>query len=162
MSDEMSWTDKARRMAEFHSEALEFIERAGQHLPVSHADAPAVSRLWLEAEELDDFICGLLEEMNAELLDGSASVDTTRGASPRIGAMDQHYAAYDCAWSLLWDEGRSVSMILSIDSQTMTCEARVTGTKSGRARGMGFPVSERELKDALTDAYVAEAFAELE
>ena len=114
MSEELFWLEKAKKMVSYRQEALDFIDRAGEQLPVNPTDAPALSRLWVEADQLDEMICSLLDEMNAYLIEGKGDLDTTRGASVRPYASDQESLVYECAWSLFWDDVKAVSVNLAI------------------------------------------------
>ena len=87
-SEDMSWIERARRMAEYHPDALDFIRRASAHFPVAAHHVQLLLRLWVEADTLDALILPLLDEMNTELLCGQGELETTRGrlhAAVRVG-----------------------------------------------------------------------------
>jgi hypothetical protein len=157
MSEKLSWIERAEKLVKYHDEAFDFVRRASEQLPVFPEDAHAVARLWVEVEQLDSLVCGLLDEMNTGLLNGKADMDTTRGASMRTGMMDDQYVAYECSWMLLWERGFGVAVNLAIDPRSRAWEANVQSLKSRGSQSIRFPLSEIELKDALVDAYVSEA-----
>ncbi len=157
MSSESSWTDRAKKLVAYHRDALDFIRRAGDQLPVSQDDALALGRLWVEADGLDELVCTLLDQLNNDLLNGEAEFDTTRGASLRRSRLDdQETLFFDCAWSLKW-EGCSVVVNLSVDAKTSLYEAQVAAGSAKEMHPVSHPISESALKAALVSAYVAEA-----
>ncbi len=161
-SQQISWTERARRMVAYHAEALDFINRASEHYPVSAADVEALMRLWVEADNLDDMILPLLDELNTELIGGGGELDTTRGVSMRPSALsgltdsDAAIVVYECAWSLTWANTRGVSVNLAIDADGVFY-ANVTGAASRREERTGYPLTTAGLQDALIAVYVAEA-----
>lgn len=157
MSEDISWIDRAKQLVSYHKEALDFIERAGEQLPAHPGHAGILSRLWVESDGLDDTICSLLHELNSHLLEEQATMDTTRGASMRPTIMDEQSLFYECSWNLLWDdEARGISVNLAIDASTNLFEAHVRSIGASETFGTRFPLSESNLKEALTDAYVSE------
>lgn len=156
MREEPPWLERARRLVAYHQEALDFVRRVGQQLPVGATDAGMVARLWLEAEELDNLVCALLDEMNTGLLEGKGELDATRGASLRPSASGEESVFYDCVWSLLWGDGRGISVNLAVNSRSGDYEASVRSVEARKVQRIGFPIAEAELKDTLIDAYVAE------
>jgi arylformamidase len=156
MSEETPWVEQARRLVAYHQEALDFVSRVGQQLPVSAADAALVGRLWLEADGLDNLVCALLDEMNTGLLEGKGALDATRGASLGPSASSEEAVFYDCVWALLWGDGRGVSVNLAVNSGSRDYEVSVRSIQAKEVQRIGFPVAEAELKGALIDAYVAE------
>ena len=159
MSEESSWIERAKSQVAYHKQAVAFLERVGRHFPVGPSDTGLVSRLWVEADQLDDLVCGLLEEMNTGLLDRRGTIDTTRGASPCSATSVDDGVAYECSWSLLWGNGPGVSVCLATDTISAGYRVRVRALQDSEAEAVRFPVREAELKDALTAAYVAEATA---
>ena len=157
MSSETSWTDRAKKLVAHHRDAQDFIRRAADQLPVSQDDALALSRLWMEADALDELVCTLLDQLNNDLLEGEAEFDTTRGASVRRSRLDQQETLfYDCTWSLTW-EGCSVVVNLSVEAKTSLYEAQVAAGSANEVHPVSHPISESALKAALVSAYVAEA-----
>ena len=156
MSSEHSWTEKAKKLVEYHREAQDFIRRAGDQLPVSQDDAPALGRLWVEADQLDELIGTLLGQLNSDLLGDAAEFDTTRGASVRRSRLvDQETLFFECTWSLTWED-RSVVVNLSVDAKTSLYEAHVAAGSAREVHPISHPMSESALKAALVSAYVAE------
>ena len=158
MSEELCWIDRARTLVGYHQEALEFIARAAEQLPAaSPADALAVGRLWLEADMLDHLVCGLLEEMNTGLIEGRGELDATRGVAPHPHSLDDQGLVYECSWSLLWGDGQGVSVRLAIDPLSEKFQASAAALKTPVTLDLSFPLTQPDLTDALTRAYVAEA-----
>ncbi len=153
MTDSSSWLDRAKRLLEYRREAAEFLDRVGQQLPVSPSDAASVSLLWAEADELDAMVCGLLNEMNAGLMDGRAELDTTRGAIPA----GTDGVTYECCWALAWSDGLGLSVRLSTDPRYSTLELLVRSARSAEERPVPYPTAEGDFKLALAQAYAAEA-----
>ena len=67
-TEDLSWTDKARRMVNYYSEASAFIRRASKSFPVTREDTLLLLQLWIEADDLDSLILPILSELNSELL----------------------------------------------------------------------------------------------
>lgn len=157
MTNEFSWLDRAKRLIEYHPDALDFIRRAGEQLPVSPGEAGLVSRLWSESDMLDGLICNLLEEMNVSLRQAQGEVDTTRGVAVRATGLSEESIFYECSWSLLWDDGDGISVNLAIEPGTDRFDAEVRAIGASEIVKLRYPFTESDLKDALTTAYVAEA-----
>ncbi len=153
MRDSSSWLEGAKRLVTYRREAAEFLERVGQQLPVSPSDAASVSLLWEAADELDAMVCGLLNEMNAGLIDGRAELDTTRGAIPA----GTDGVTYECCWTLAWNAGLGLSVRLSTDPRHSTLELLVRSARSAEERRVPYPTTEDDFKLALAQAYAAEA-----
>ncbi len=157
----LSWIERARRMVEYHPDALEFIQRASEHFPAKPAHIQLVLRLWIEADTLDSLILPLLNELNAELVDGQGELDTTRGVSTRHSAFetfdnaDAYEVVYECAWSLHYEPNRSVSVILSVDEYGVF-HAQGRGGASTHESRVGYPITINALQDAIVEIYVAE------
>ena len=159
--NELTWIERARRLAEYHAEAADFVRRVGQSLPASPADARAVRELWTEADRLDAMVCSLLDELNRELLGGSGEIDATRGADIRPMTFEEEALFYECSWLLELGHGRCVKVDLAVEPRTMFFDANVHAVNSDEKINLPHPISEYELKDGLVDAYVAEVtFAE--
>ncbi|MCI0795954.1 MAG: hypothetical protein J4N99_03990 [Chloroflexi bacterium] len=157
MADSGAWLDRARQLVDYHREALDFINRVSGQFPVNDSHAGHLSRLWVEADGLDQMVCSLLEDVNTHLIDGSGQVETTRGAAVRPSLLADEALLFECAWSLTWGEGKAVSLALAIDAATGIFEAQASGGSSGTTQAIRFPILESALKDAFTEAYVAEA-----
>ena len=157
MADEHSWTERAQRLVDYHREALEFIGRAGHQLSANPGDAHLVGRLWLEADGIDDMVCTLLEEMSTGLLGGDGELDTTRGVAMRPSRLGEEGVFYSCSWSLLWGNGKGVSLDLSIEPRSGIFEAQVRALQGVQSTDVRVPISDPDLKEALISAYVVEA-----
>ncbi|MCI0821930.1 MAG: hypothetical protein J4N34_00740, partial [Chloroflexi bacterium] len=64
MADSGAWLDRARQLVDYHREALDFINRVSGQFPVNDSHAGHLSRLWVEADGLDQMVCSLLEDVN--------------------------------------------------------------------------------------------------
>ena len=155
--DGLSWIQRARRLTEYHAEAVDFVQRVGQSLPATPADARAVRELWAEADRLDAMVCSLLDQMNSELLGGSGEMDATRGAAIRPMTFEEEALFYECSWLLEWDHGRCVKVDLAVEPRTMFFDANVYALATDEKINLPHPIIESELKDGLVDAYVSEA-----
>ena len=160
--EELSWTDKARRMVNYYSEASAFIRRASKSFPITPEDTLLLLQLWMEADDLDSLILPILSELNSELLRVNGKLDTTRGVSTRqsaTGGFDElgiDEVVFEFAWSLSWAEGGGVSVIFTCDTQGIR-DVLARGGVSSCERRVGYPVTRRSLEEALTIVYVAEA-----
>ena len=157
MSQNFSWIERARKLVEYHQEALYFISRAIKELPISPDDALAVSRLWLEADQMDELICSLLDDMNSGLIGGKGELDVMRGVSLRPSEFEQDVVFYDCSWSLMWDGKRGVSVNLAIEPRSKAYVVSVLALQAKETLRVRFPFDESDLQEALTSIYVAEA-----
>ena len=158
----MSWIERARRMVSYHQEATDFIRRASSAFPVSAEHAQILMQLWVEADLLDSVILPLLDELNAELMDGQGEIDTKRGVSvqrsdsaelPGTNAED---VVYECFWSLVWTEKKGISVVLSVIEDGVFYVQSI-GNASSYEHRVGFPVSIGALQDALVATFVAES-----
>lgn len=160
--DEQSWTERARRMIDYHSDARDFISRASEHFPARDEHVQLLLRLWVEADNLDAVILPLLDEMNAELMDNRGELDTTRGASARQSPMnvfndsESEEVVYECIWSLNLASMLGVSVCFSVREDGIF-DASVRGSASGLEQRVGYPIETGALQDALVSVYVAEA-----
>ena len=157
------WIERARRMAEYHSEALGFIDRASEHFATNPEHAQLLMRLWVEADILDGMVLQALEDMNVGLLDRRGELDTTRGVTLQPSALGvlgdvsaDEEIIYECIWSLIWGAGLGVSVTLSANDN-IVFHVQARGTASLREHRVGYPVTIGALQDALVNVYVAEA-----
>ncbi len=157
--DEASWIDQTKKLVEYRKEAQEFLARVGQRFDVAPHHAKSISRLWFEADQLDALICGLLEEINKGLLGGQAELDVTRGASRRPN-LTEDALFYDCAWSLLWGEGKGLIVNFAIEPETGVFGMWVKALRAGEEERLSYPVDGNALKNALQDVFAAEAVAD--
>lgn len=157
MAESDAWLERAKHLVGYHQEALDFIDRVKDSLPVENSHASHLSRLWVEADGLDQTVCTLLEDVNSYLLDGNGEMDTTRGAAVRPSLLADETLFFECSWLLAWDDGKGVSLALAVDASTGIFEVQASGRASGSTLAIRFPVSELALKDAFTEIYVAEA-----
>lgn len=159
--EELSWTDRVRRMVNYYSEASGFIRRASESFPVTSEHTLLLLQLWIEAEDLDGVILPLLSDLNIELLGGRGELDTTRGVSTRQSAtggfddLGTDEVVFEFTWRLNWAEGIGVSVIFTCNTQGIR-DALARGDVSSCERRVGYPVTRRSLEEALTIVYVAE------
>ena len=156
MSEEFTWIDRARKQVEYHAEALDFVRRVGEQLPTTVDDAAQVSRLWVEADILDQMLCSLLDEMNSGLVDGGAEFDSTRGAAIHDTELGEQELRFECSWSLSWSDLKGIAVTLAINPRVGVFTARVSSVESHQLRDIAYPVIEDALKEVLISVYVAE------
>ena len=148
-------------MIGYHSEASKFVKRASELFPVSQGDIQVLLRLWVESDYLDPLILPLLDQLNTDLMNGQAEIETSRSVSTRpspFGAFDESAVdevVYECIWSLTLPSGPSVSIHLAV-SEDGIFDARAVGNFSGVGRRVGYPIECEPLKDALISVFVAE------
>ena len=152
-----AWIERARRMAGYYDEAMDFIRRAQHSHPAIADDVYALVRLWADADQLDELTLPLLERINAELLDGEGALDTTRGVSGYC-ADGERRIFYECGWALEWDDSCTISVSIGVDDEGVF-HAYAGGAQSQVKRRLGYPPTESALQDALADVYVREATA---
>lgn len=161
-TEKLSWTDRARRMVNYYSEASRFIRRASRSFPVTPEHTLLLLQLWIEADDLDGVALPVLSELNSELLRGKGKLDTTRGVSTRQSAtsvfdeLGIDEVVFEFAWSLSWAEGGGVSVMFTCNTQGIR-DVHARGGVSSCERRVGYPVTKRSLEEALTIVYVAEA-----
>ena len=144
------------------------------------AHAGTVASLWLAADSMDSPCYEALERLNQGMLQGASEVEITRGASmqpvsqmdplqdPSFPAIGMEAALppmerliYECAWTLLWDEGqRGLSVRLTTDPQSGELRVVAQGRSYPEHRELTYPLDEERLMEALAELYVAEATAE--
>ena len=149
-------------MVSYHQEATDFIRRASEAFPVSTEHTQFLMQLWVEADLLDSVILPLLDELNAELMDGQGEIDTKRGVSVRrsdsasLSGTNAEEIVYECFWSLDWTEKKGISVVLSVvEDGVFYVQSR--GNASAYEHRVGFPVSIGALQDALVATFVAES-----
>lgn len=150
-----AWIERARRMAGYYDEAMDFIRRAQHSHPAIADDVYALMRLWADADQLDELALPLLERLNAELLGGAGALDATRGVSGYC-ADGERRIFYECGWALEWDDSFAVSIAIGVDDEGVF-HAYAGGARSQFRRRLGYPPTESALQDALADVYVREA-----
>ena len=154
-ADELSWTNRARRMVNYYSEASGFIRRASMSFPVTPEHTLLLLQLWVEADDLDGLTMPILSELNSELLEGKGKLDTTRGVSTRQYATDGFddlgidEVVFEFAWRLSWADENGVSVIFTCDTQGIR-DVLARGDVSSCERRVGHPVTRMSLEEALT------------
>lgn len=158
--DSMPWIERARSMAGYYDEAMDFIRRAQPQHPVENDDAYPLMRLWVQADQLDELILTLLQTLNAELLGGVGELDTTRSVNG-YSEDGERRISYECGWALTWGRRRrGVNVTISFDADGIFY-AYAAGVRSAFTQRIGYPVTESALQDALCEAYVRETTARL-
>ena len=155
-----SWLEEAKKQVEYTKEALSFLNRARQQFETSPTHARAVAKLWLAADQVDELICTLLEEMNQGLLEGMGELDTTRGAAIRPVGMEEETLFYDCTWSLAWSEDKGIAVNLAVEPRSQILQVQVWARQAMDREAISFPIHDDALKEALVMIYVAEATLE--
>ncbi|MFN3974591.1 MAG: hypothetical protein ACK4K2_04870 [Dehalococcoidia bacterium] len=177
-----SWIERVRRLVAYQQEAVGFLERVRQQFPLAMPQhAPAVARLWLLADEVDPFLCTLLEELNRGLLEGKGQVDTTRGAQVRQEGMPlgpglegvpglspqllegKETMRYDCTWSLRWEPAKTVAVQLSVEPDSEVFRGVAMAHQAGLTRDVVCPIRSGErqrfeegVRDALLECFASE------
>ena len=149
-------------MVSYHQEAADFIKRASEAFPVSTEHTQLLLHLWVEADLLDAVILPLLDELNAELMDGQGAIDTKRGVSVQrsdsaaLSGTNAEEVVYECFWSLDWTEKKGISVVLSVvEDGVFYVQSR--GNASAYEHRVGYPISIGALQDALVATFVAES-----
>ena len=155
--DSIPWIERARSMAAYHAEAMDFIRRAQPQHPVQDDDVYPLMRLWVQADNLDELILPLLQTLNAELLGGGGELDTTRSVNG-YSEDGERRISYECGWALEWTDERGVSVTVGFDADGVFY-AYAAGVRSSFMQRIGYPITESALQDALCEAYVRESTA---
>ncbi|MCS7206547.1 MAG: hypothetical protein NZ951_01220 [Dehalococcoidia bacterium] len=177
-----SWIERVRRLVAYQQEALEFLERVRRQFPLATPQhALAVARLWALADEVDPFLCTLLEELNRGLLEGKGQMDTTRGAytrkagvpplpgledAPGLSFSARPTMCYECTWSLKWDDGKAVAVQLTVEPENDLFRGAVIGHQARLARDVPCPLRpgerprfEEGVREALLECFASEVIS---
>lgn len=155
--DSIPWIERARSIAGYYDEALDFICRAEPQHPVEYDDVYPLMRLWVQADRLDELILTLLQTLNAELLGGVGELDTTRSVNGHSEDGERRIS-YECGWALAWADARGVSVTVGFDADGVFY-AYASGVRSSFTHRVGYPVTESALQDALCEVYARESTA---
>lgn len=159
--DSIPWIERARSMAAYHAEALDFIRRAQPQHPVEDDDVYPLMRLWVQADKLDELILTLLQTLNDELLRRRGELDTTRSVNG-YSENGERRISYECGWKLEWrylrTRTRSVNVTIGFDEDSVFYAYASCG-RSWFTQRIGYPITESALQDALCEAYVRETTA---
>ena len=153
--DSIPWIERARSMAAYHAEAMDFIRRAQPQHPVEDDDVYPLMRLWVQADQLDELILPLLQTLNADLLGGVGELDTTRSVNG-YSEDGERRISYECGWALEWADERGVNVTVGFDADGVFY-AYAAGVRSSFTQRIGYPITESALQDALCEAYVRES-----
>ncbi len=148
-----TWVDRARRMVGYRDEALDFLARASDQVPVFEADVGLVCRLWAVADEHDEIMCRALTEYDSALFETAGELDITRGVETRPTPEEESRVVFLCTWTLARPEGQRVSCALYGDQMT-----GAVGLEVQDSRGVGYPLpfplgEPSALYEALSDAF---------
>ena len=148
-----TWVDRARRMVGYRDEALDFLARAGDQVPVFKADVALVCRLWAVADEHDEIMCRALTEFDSALFETAGELDITRGVETRPTQEDESRVAFLCTWAIARPEGKRVSCVLYGEQMTGAIGLEVQDSR-GVSYPLPFPLGEPSaLYEALSDAF---------
>ncbi|MDP6072551.1 MAG: hypothetical protein QGG34_13505 [SAR202 cluster bacterium] len=148
----MDWIERAERLVEYHVEAAEFVRRVGSQLPNKPGDAESVCLLWTQADDLDETLCGLFDQMNGRLLNGEGRIEVTRGADVTEGFGSEPELVYQCTWTLEWSAQSSISFVLSIGPRSGAVALAAAAIRSEWTQ-LRLPLDETQAKRALGLAY---------
>ena len=154
------WVERARAMAAYRDEALDFLERAAAQLPVGRSDVGAVCRLWAVADECDEMICEALTRFDAALFESKGELDITRGVEAPSAQDAESRAVFTCAWSIERPEGRRISCVLSAERLGGALGLEIRDAQ-GAAAPLPFPLEyPSDLYEALANAFFRMATGE--
>ena len=148
-----TWVDRTRRMVGYRDEALDFLRRASQQVPVLESDVGLVCNLWALADEYDELICRALTEFDTALFESPGELDITRGVETRPTPEDESNVVFLCTWAVVRPDRESVSCIL-YGKQF----AADVGMEVRDSRGVGHPISfpiinPSDLYEKLSDSF---------
>ena len=153
MKDIDIWVDRVRRMADYRTEAVDFLSRASSILPAVQSDVELVCRLWTVADEHDVTICEALQRFDEALFDVPGCLEVTRGAEPKSNQDGGEGLAYLCNWTLGRSESHSTSVVLAADRVTGRLDFEVRDSY-GERNSIGFPLgSKQDLYESLSSSF---------
>ena len=140
-------------MVGYRDEALDFLARASERVPVFESDVGLVCRLWAVADEHDEIMCRALTEFDSALFDSPGELDITRGVETRPTPEDESRVAFLCTWAIARPEQARVSCVLYGDQVTGAIGLEVQDSH-GVSYPLPFPLGEPSaLYEALSDAF---------
>ncbi len=147
------WTDRARRMVGYRDEALDFLGRAGEQVPVFESDVGLVCHLWAVADEHDEVMCQALSEFDSALFDTAGELDITRGVETGPTSETESRVMFLCTWSVVRPGRNSVACILYGEQMTGAVGLEVRDSH-GVSHPLPFPLDDpNALYEALSDAF---------
>ena len=148
-----TWVDRTRRMAEYQDEALDFLRRAGEQVPVLESDLGIVCHLWALADEHDQIMCRALTEFDSALFETDGELDVTRGVEIRPAPDSESQVLFLCTWSIARGGQRRISCVLYGEQFTGVVGLEIQDS-GGVGRPLPFPLRESSaLYEALSDAF---------
>lgn len=177
MSPNTQWIQQTLVALEKRRDAFRFLERATDKFPsASPLHAESVTRLWQVSEDVDYLLYPLLEELQISLLTPSSEIATTQGASiryannidlpitladnlPHDGSKQKHEVlVYECSWSLQWEKSqKGIYVTVSIEPINNSLTATVSAKSWPIPHEICFPISDSQLKQALSECFVKES-----
>ncbi len=147
-----SWVDRTRRMVGYRDEALDFLGRASEQVPVFESDVGLVCRLWAVADEHDEILCRALTEFDSALFESPGELDITRGVETRPVSEEESGAVFLCTWAIVRPGQERVSCVLYGEQLTGAVGMEIQDSH-GLARPVPFPVTPSDLYEALSDSF---------
>ena len=147
------WIDRTARMVGYRDEALDFLERAANQVPVFESDVGLVCQLWAVADQHDEIMCRAITEFDSTLFDSPGELDITRGVETRAISENESQVMFLCTWSVTRPEQQSVSCILYGEQSTGTLGLEVRD-HYGVSQPAPFPIADpTELYKILSDSF---------
>jgi hypothetical protein len=148
-----TWVDRTRRMVGYRDEALAFLGRASEQVPVFESDVGLVCRLWAVADEHDEILCRALTEFDSALFESPGELDITRGVETLPVSEDESGAVFLCTWSIVRPEQDRVSCVLYGEQLTGSIGLEVRDSR-GSSYPLPFPITDSsDLYKTLSDSF---------
>ena len=147
-----SWVNRTRRMVAYRDEALAFLERASEQVPVFESDVGLVCRLWAIADEHDEVLCRALTEFDSALFESPGELDITRGVETLPVSEDESGAVFLCTWAIVRPGRERVSCVLYGEQLTGAVGMEIRDG-NGIGRPVPFPVVPSDLFEALSESF---------
>ena len=139
-------------MVGYRDEALAFLGRASEQVPVFESDVGLVCRLWAVADEHDEILCRALTEFDSALFESPGELDITRGVETRPVSEDESGAVFLCTWAIVRPGQERVSCVLYAEQLTGAVGMEIQDSH-GVGRPVPFPVIRSDLYGALSDSF---------
>ena len=139
-------------MVGYRDEALDFLVRASQQVPVFESDVGLVCRLWAVADEHDEILCRALTEFDSALFESPGELDITRGVETRPVSEDESHVVFLCTWAVARPEQERVSCVLYGEQLTGAVGTEIQDSR-GVSHPISFPIILSDLYEALSDSF---------
>ena len=147
------WVERARSMVGYRDEALDFIGRAGEQVPVFESDVGLVCHLWAVADEYDEIMCRALTAFDSALFDTEGELDITRGVETRPASETESSVIFICTWAIAPPGRKGVGCILYGEQMSGAVGLEVRDSH-GASYPLPFPLDNPSaLYEALSDAF---------